>query len=71
MVHWQFPVSIACCSSVNKLLSIQDINTNCLEQFRAHWECLDDNNHQMWQCRAAEWKLNKCVFDKLVCSGPS
>ena len=47
--------------------SIQDINTHCLEQFRHHWKCLDTNNHQLWQCRPAEWKLNKCVFENLVC----
>ncbi|KAL6404902.1 NADH-ubiquinone oxidoreductase 20.8 kDa subunit [Ilyonectria robusta] len=50
-----------CASSV-----IQDINTHCLAEFRKHWECLDDRNHQLWQCRPAEWKLNKCVFDNLV-----
>ncbi|KAK0725815.1 hypothetical protein B0H67DRAFT_571629 [Lasiosphaeris hirsuta] len=44
---------------------IKDLNTSCLEQFRAHWECLDDNNHQLWQCRPAEWNLNKCAFEKL------
>ncbi|RSM09391.1 hypothetical protein CDV31_007697 [Fusarium ambrosium] len=49
-----------CASSV-----IQDINTHCLAEFRKHWECLDDRNHQLWQCRPAEWKLNKCVFDNL------
>jgi NADH dehydrogenase (ubiquinone) 1 alpha subcomplex subunit 8 len=45
---------------------IDDINKSCLEQFRSHWACLEDNNHQLWQCRPAEWKLNKCVFDNLV-----
>ncbi|KAK3364510.1 hypothetical protein B0T25DRAFT_530397 [Lasiosphaeria hispida] len=44
---------------------IKDLNTSCLEQFRAHWECLDDNNHQLWQCRPAEWNLNRCAFEKL------
>ncbi|KAM4065395.1 CHCH domain-containing protein [Hirsutella rhossiliensis] len=44
---------------------IQDINTHCLAEFRKHWECLDDRNHQLWQCRPAEWKLNKCVFDNI------
>lgn len=47
-------------------LSIADINKSCLEQFRTHWECLDNNNQQMWHCRPQEWKLNGCVFDKLV-----
>lgn len=49
--------------------SIQDINTYCLEQFRSHWECLDNNNQQMWQCRPDEWRLNRCVFDNLVSPG--
>lgn len=46
--------------------SIEDINKSCLEQFRAHYECLDNNNQQLWQCRPAEWRLNKCVFHNLV-----
>lgn len=46
---------------------VDDINKHCLEEFRKHWQCLDDNNHQLWQCRKPEWKLNKCVFDNLVC----
>lgn len=50
---------------------IDDINKSCLDQFRAHWQCLDNNNHQLWQCRPAEWKLNKCVFENLVGFGSS
>jgi hypothetical protein len=46
---------------------LEDINTHCLEQFRSHWKCLDNNNHQYWQCRPDEWKLNRCVFEKIVC----
>lgn len=46
--------------------SIEDINKHCLEEFRKHWQCLDDNNQQLWQCRKAEWKLNTCVFNNLV-----
>ena len=45
---------------------IEDINKSCLDQFRAHWECLDDNNQQLWQCRNKERRLNKCVFENLV-----
>ena len=45
---------------------LHDVNKNCLEEFRQHWECLDNNNQQMWQCRRPERKLNKCVFEKLV-----
>lgn len=50
---------------------IEDVNKHCLEEFRAHWQCLDNNNHQLWQCRAKEWRLNKCVFSNLVCTSPS
>ncbi|KAI0425389.1 NADH-ubiquinone oxidoreductase 20.8 kDa subunit [Xylaria sp. FL1042] len=46
--------------------SIDDINKHCLEEFRKHWQCLDNNNHQLWQCRKAEWKLNQCVYDNLT-----
>ncbi|KAI1635961.1 hypothetical protein F4809DRAFT_611348 [Biscogniauxia mediterranea] len=48
---------------------VEDINKHCLDEFRKHWQCLDNNNHQLWQCRKDEWKLNKCVFDNLVCLG--
>ncbi len=50
---------------------IEDINKSCLEQFRTHWQCLENNNQQLWQCRPAEWKLNKCVYDNLVRRPPS
>lgn len=45
---------------------LSDINTHCLEQFRNHWQCLENQNHQLWQCRRAERRLNACVFDKIV-----
>jgi hypothetical protein len=45
---------------------IEDVNKHCLAEFRKHWQCLDNNNQQLWQCRPQEWKLNKCVFDNLV-----
>ncbi|KAL8844105.1 MAG: hypothetical protein Q9176_001511 [Flavoplaca citrina] len=44
---------------------IDDITKNCLQEFRNHWECLEDNNQQLWQCRKWEWRLNGCVFQKL------
>ena len=46
--------------------SLEDINKNCLEEFRKHWKCLDNNNQQLWHCRRPEQLLNKCVLDKLV-----
>ncbi|KAI4274774.1 MAG: hypothetical protein LQ337_003681 [Flavoplaca oasis] len=44
---------------------IDDITKNCLQEFRNHWECLEDNNQQLWHCRKWEWRLNGCVFQKL------
>ncbi|KAF2462310.1 hypothetical protein BDY21DRAFT_383265 [Lineolata rhizophorae] len=44
---------------------LDDINKHCLDEFRAHWKCLENNNQQMWKCRLVEHPLNKCVFDKL------
>lgn len=46
---------------------LSDINKSCLEEFRRHWGCLEQNNQQLWQCRRPERILNACVFDKLVC----
>ncbi|KAF2478887.1 hypothetical protein BDY17DRAFT_319454 [Neohortaea acidophila] len=44
---------------------LEDINNSCLTYFRKHWECLENNNQQLWQCRRFEGKLNNCVFEKL------
>jgi hypothetical protein len=46
--------------------SISDINKECLDQFRSHWQCLENHNQQLWNCRSEERRLNKCVFEKLV-----
>lgn len=48
-------------------IRLDDVNKHCLQEFRKHWECLDDNNQQLWQCRRFERPLNKCVFESLVC----
>ncbi|CAN6674303.1 hypothetical protein TRVA0_051S00694 [Trichomonascus vanleenenianus] len=44
---------------------LEDINKHCLEEFRMHWKCLEQQNHEFYGCRPAERLLNKCVFDKL------
>ncbi|KAG9738835.1 NADH dehydrogenase, alpha subcomplex, subunit 8 [Aureobasidium sp. EXF-12298] len=44
---------------------LSDIDKHCLDEFRKHWSCLDNNNQQLWQCRRYERPLNKCVFDNL------
>lgn len=48
---------------------LADINKHCLQEFRAHWECLENSNHRLFSCRAQEKPYNKCVFDNLVSSG--
>lgn len=55
------------CWRLRPISSLKDINENCLDQFRKHWECLEQNNQQLWHCRPAERSLNACVFEKLVC----
>ena len=45
---------------------IDDLSKHCLEQFTNHWKCLDNHNHQLYQCRPFEWKLNKCAYENLV-----
>ncbi|KAF7504773.1 hypothetical protein GJ744_001706 [Endocarpon pusillum] len=44
---------------------LKDINQHCLDEFRQNWNCLDNHNHQMWQCRRSERVLNRCVFEKI------
>lgn len=44
---------------------ISDLNTHCAEAFTLHWQCLDNNNHQLFKCRKAELLLNNCVYKKL------
>ncbi|KAF8076803.1 Ndufa8, NADH-ubiquinone oxidoreductase complex I 19kd subunit [Lyophyllum atratum] len=44
---------------------ISKMRENCLEQFQAHWNCLEKNNQEYYRCRPAERSLNACMFDKL------
>lgn len=44
---------------------LSDINKHCLDSFRLHWRCLEQNNHELKNCRKAEVLFNKCVFDNL------
>ncbi|KAF8544459.1 NADH-ubiquinone oxidoreductase 20.8 kDa subunit [Trichophaea hybrida] len=44
---------------------IADINKHCLSEFRTHWKCLQNNNLELWHCRAEEKPFNSCVFEKL------
>ncbi|KAG1806504.1 Ndufa8, NADH-ubiquinone oxidoreductase complex I 19kd subunit [Suillus fuscotomentosus] len=44
---------------------INKMRENCLEQFDAHWNCLELNNQEYYACRKPERTLNKCMFEKL------
>lgn len=39
---------------------------SCLQEFDAHWQCLEKNNQYFQACRKPEKALNDCVFSKLV-----
>ncbi|KAJ7571802.1 hypothetical protein C8J56DRAFT_145879 [Mycena floridula] len=44
---------------------ITKMRETCLEQFNAHWECLENNNQYYYTCREPEKALNSCIFEKL------
>ncbi|KAI8072401.1 hypothetical protein BC940DRAFT_292499 [Gongronella butleri] len=44
---------------------IQKLRENCGQQFKEHWQCLENNNHELQKCRKAETALNACALDKL------
>lgn len=48
---------------------LADIKKHCAEEFRAHWDCLENNNHKLFSCRAKENPYNSCVLKYLVSSG--
>lgn len=50
---------------------LADIKKHCAEEFRAHWDCLENNNHKLFSCRAKENPYNSCVLKYLVSSGLS
>ncbi|KAF9462001.1 hypothetical protein BDZ94DRAFT_1166681 [Collybia nuda] len=44
---------------------ITKMRENCLQQFEAHWNCLERNNQEYYHCRKPERTLNACMFEKL------
>lgn len=44
---------------------IKDLNAHCAESFKLHYECLNENNYRMSNCRKAETLFNNCVFENL------
>ena len=45
--------------------ALKDINKYCFDEFKLHYECLEQENHRMGHCRASESVLNKCLFQNL------
>merc|ERR1712080_417104 len=44
---------------------LKDLNKYCFDEFKLHYECLEQNNQYFSRCRASEGVLSKCVFDNL------
>lgn len=44
---------------------LKDLNKYCFDEFKLHYECLEQENHRLGNCRASEKIFNKCVFDNL------
>ena len=44
---------------------MKDLNKYCFDEFKLHYECLEQNNQYFSRCRASEGVLSKCVFDNL------
>jgi NADH dehydrogenase (ubiquinone) 1 alpha subcomplex subunit 8 len=44
---------------------LKDINAHCFDEFKLHYECLEQENHRTGHCRASENVFNKCVFQNL------
>lgn len=44
---------------------LKDINKYCFDEFKLHYECLEQENHRLGYCRQTEAILNKCVFQNL------
>ncbi|KAF8874351.1 hypothetical protein BD779DRAFT_1450966 [Infundibulicybe gibba] len=44
---------------------ITKMRENCLQQFDAHWNCLEKHNQEYYHCRKPERTLNACMFEKL------
>lgn len=44
---------------------LNNLNKYCFDEFKLHYECLEQENHRLNGCRASEKVFNKCVFDNL------
>lgn len=46
--------------------SFGKLGKSCGEQWKAHWTCLENSNHEFSRCRKVEKPFNDCVFEQLV-----
>lgn len=44
---------------------LKDINKYCFDEFKLHYECLEQENHRLGNCRSSESVFRKCIFDNL------
>lgn len=44
---------------------LKDINKYCFDEFKLHYDCLEQENHRLAYCRSSEKVLNKCIFQNL------
>ncbi|EER36097.1 hypothetical protein CTRG_00836 [Candida tropicalis MYA-3404] len=44
---------------------LKDINKYCFDEFKLHYECLEQNNQYFSRCRSSEGVLSKCVFQNM------
>ncbi|KAK6456502.1 uncharacterized protein RJT20DRAFT_45145 [Scheffersomyces xylosifermentans] len=44
---------------------LRDINKYCFDEFKLHYECLEQENHRLGHCRSSEGVLSKCIFNNL------
>lgn len=44
---------------------LKDINKYCFDEFKLHYECLEQENHRLGNCRSSEAVMNKCIFQNL------
>ncbi|ODV82150.1 NADH dehydrogenase, alpha subcomplex, subunit 8 [Suhomyces tanzawaensis NRRL Y-17324] len=45
--------------------ALQDINKHCFDEFKLHYECLEQENHRLGHCRSSESIFRKCMFTNL------
>ena len=49
--------------------SFGKLGMSCGDEWKAHWTCLENSNHEFSRCRKVEKPFNDCVFEQLVRAG--